>query len=160
VHDYYQLALVPGALIALPQGLFTIAAALSALGRRTTAWRPGPIALALLGSMVLFSFGRTISFHSWYSIDSEKEYFCSMLRPLLGPQDLVVFANYTSPDVMYCLDRRGWLVPEEASKADYMAALAAEGAAVLVMPKPVSPTLAENRTLIFSTGRWAAYRLR
>jgi hypothetical protein len=159
-HDYYVLAVVPGALIALPAGVFTMAAALSRAVRGRLGLTPARAAAAIAWTMCLFCFGRSISFHSWYSVDVDKEYFCSALRPALRPDDLVVFANYNSPDLLYCLDRRGWLLLEEASTAPYLAHLTAQGASVLVAPVPVPPELSADRPPLVSTQRWVSYRLK
>ena len=79
-HDYYQLALIPGALIALPEGLFVLAGALSRALRAGAAATPLAGAFVLAWTMMLFCFGRSISFHSWYEIDADKLRVCSALR--------------------------------------------------------------------------------
>jgi hypothetical protein len=157
VHDYYLLAVVPGALIALPAGAFAVAGALARASGKLT---PAPVGAIIAATMCVFCFGRTISFHSWYSVDLRKEYFCSALKPLLGPEDVIVFANYNSPDLLYCLDRRGWLLLEEASTPQHLAALTAQGASILIAPVPVPAPLSEQREPLLSTLGWVAYRLK
>lgn len=159
-HDYYLLAVVPGALISIPEGIVAIARALARAAAGRMVLRAQPVAFVLVWTMALFCFGRSISFHSWYEVDSDKEYFCSALPPMLRPGELVVFANYNSPDLLYCLDHRGWLLLEGASTPETLSRLTAEGASVLVMPLPGPPGLAPASPPLLATERWVAYRLK
>lgn len=159
VHDYYQLVVAPGALVAIPEGLFMVAATIAVSLRAKLPASAGRVALVLAWSMCLYCFGRSISFHSWYEIDEDKRHVCDTLRPSLGPGDLVVFAEYNSPDLLYCLDHRGWLLSVSESTPARLASVAADGASVLVMPREGRRELPGDRQPILSTQGWLVYRL-
>ena len=81
-HDYYQLALVPAGVIAIPAGILAIAQ--WARQRLPPAWTVQRIAGTLVWMMVVSCFVRSVSFHSWYEVDQDKLRFCSLLRPQLA----------------------------------------------------------------------------
>ena len=138
VHDYYQLALVPGALIAMPEGLAVLGELLSRVLPARAADTPLAGSFVLAWTMMLFCFGRSVSFHSWYEVDADKLRVCTALRSALAPHDLIVFTNYNSPDVLYCLDRRGWLLGPAETTSARLAEVLDQGASVLVSPRQES----------------------
>jgi hypothetical protein len=109
--------------------------------------------------MLLSCFIRSVSFHSWYEIDQDKLRFCSILAPQLAPGDLVVFADYTSPDVLYCLDRRGWLHQGPPLTIEQVGHRRDAGADVLVMPTSSAERLGAVGPVIARTDEWLAVRL-
>ena len=156
-HDYYQLALVPAGMMAIPAGILAIAR--WARQRLPETWTVQRVTVALLWMMLLSCFIRSVSFHSWYEVDQEKLRFCSLLRPQLAPGELVVFADYTSPDVMYCLDRRGWLHQGPPMTVEQVGHRRDSGADVLVMPMSSAEALAGVGQPIARTNDWLAVRL-
>jgi hypothetical protein len=156
-HDYYQLALVPACVMAIPTGILAIAQ--WARQRLPPAWTVQRVTVTLLWMMMLSCFIRSVSFHSWYEVDQEKLRFCSLLRPQLAPGELVVFADYTSPDVMYCLDRRGWLHQGPPMTVEQVGHRRDSGADVLVMPASSAAVLGGAGPLIARTDEWLAIRL-
>ena len=156
-HDYYQLALVPACMMAIPTGILAIAQ--WARQRLPDAWTVQRITVTLLWMMLLSCFIRSVSFHSWYEIDQDKLRFCSILAPQLAPGDLVVFADYTSPDVLYCLDRRGWLHQGPPLTIEQVGHRRDAGADVLVMPTSSAERLGAAGPVIARTGEWLAVRL-
>jgi hypothetical protein len=107
--------------------------------------------------LVVSSFVRSVSFHSWYEVDSDKQQFCEELVPLLQRSDLVAFADYGSPDLLFCLDRRGWLLHAEESTPARLGEIIRQGASVLVMQNswPARPAVAP----LVATKRWLAFRV-
>ena len=156
-HDYYQLALVPAGVMAIPVGILAIAR--WARQRLPETWTVQRVAVTLLWMMLLSCFIRSVSFHSWYEVDQEKLRFCSLLRPQLAPGELVVFADYTSPDVMYCLDRRGWLHQGPPMTVDQVGHRRDSGADVLVMPMSSAAALGGVGRPIARTDEWLAVRI-
>jgi Dolichyl-phosphate-mannose-protein mannosyltransferase len=156
-HDYYQLAMVPAGVIAIPAGILAIAQ--WARERLPPAWTVQRIAGTLVWMMVVSCFVRSVSFHSWYEVDQDKLRFCSLLRPQLAAGELVVFADYTSPDVLYCLDRRGWLHQGPPMTVEQVRQRKDSGADVLVMPMSSAEALSGTGTPIARTNEWLAIRL-
>jgi hypothetical protein len=156
-HDYYQLALVPACMMAIPTGILTIAQ--WAHRRLPDAWTVQRITITLLWMMLLSCFIRSVSFHSWYEVEQEKLQFCSILRPQLAAGELVVFADYTSPDLLYCLDRRGWLHQGPPLTMEQVGHRKDDGADVLVMPMASTERLGSAGPVIARTNDWLAVRL-
>jgi hypothetical protein len=156
-HDYYQLALVPACMMAIPTGILAIAQ--WARQRLPDAWTVQRITVTLLWLMLLSCFIRSVSFHSWYEVDQDKLRFCSILRPQLAPGELVVFADYTSPDLLYCLDRRGWLHQGPPLTIEQVGHRKDAGADVLVMPMSSAERLGGAGREIARTNEWLAVRL-
>ncbi|HKH68735.1 MAG TPA: hypothetical protein VKA75_15310, partial [Reyranella sp.] len=156
-HDYYQLALVPAGMIAIPAGILAIAH--WARPRLPEAWTVQRIAGTLVWMMVVSCFVRSVSFHSWYEVDQDKLRFCSLLQPQLAPGELLAFADYNSPDVMYCLDRRGWFYQGPPMTVEQVREVQAKGADVLVMPMSSAEALSGAGATIARTNDWLAVRL-
>jgi hypothetical protein len=156
-HDYYQLALVPAGVITIPAGILALGQ--WARPRVPPAWTVQRLSVTLLWLMLLSCFVRSVSFHSWYEVDQDKLRFCSLLRPQLAPGELLVFADYNSPDLMYCLDRRGWFHVAPAMTIEQVRALRARGADVLVMPMSSAAALAGEGPQLARTDEWLAVRL-
>jgi len=156
-HDYYQLALVPAGVIAIPAGILAIAH--WARQRLPEAWTVQRVAVTLLWMMLLSCFIRSVSFHSWYEVDQDKLRFCSLLQPQLAPGELLVFADYNSPDVMYCLDRRGWFYQGPPMTVEQVREMREKGADVLVMPMSSAAALGGIGPPIARTNDWMAIRL-
>ena len=156
-HDYYQLALVPACMMAIPTGILTIAQ--WARQRLPDGWTLQRVTVTLLWMMLLSCFIRSVSFHSWYEVEQEKLQFCSMLRPQIAAGELVVFADYTSPDLLYCLDRRGWLHQGPPLTIEQVGHRKDAGADLLVMPMSSAERLGSVGPAIARTKEWLAIRL-
>ena len=144
-------------MIAIPAGILAIAQ--WARQRLPHAWTVQRIAGTLVWMMLVSCFVRSVSFHSWYEVDQDKLRFCSLLRPQLAAGELLVFADYTSPDVMYCLDRRGWLHQGPPMTVEQVRHRRDSGADVLVMPMSSAEALSGTGTPIARTNEWLAIRL-
>lgn len=132
-HNYYQLQVIP--IAAVLAGLGTVSW-INELGDRRGWGRATRLygATTITALCVLSAFVRSVNFHSWYELGADRVQACADLRPRLAPDDLVAFFGYLSPDILYCLDRRGWALGEEWVTAKGMRQIAAEGADVIVVP--------------------------
>lgn len=130
-HNYYQLTIVPvGAVLA---GLGVSTAVQRAGERRAwTADRRLRAGAAVLAVALLTAFVRSVSAHNWYEVDRGKLRLCEELAPLLQPGERVAFASDRSPDMLFCLHRKGWLLQPEEATETRLREIAAEGAAVFV----------------------------
>lgn len=105
-HDYYQLALMPVAPFLASSGLIYIADQFGSARRRDQR-------LALfLGLAVVSTFVRHVSAHSWYEYSPGDVAVCEALARLSAPADRIAFAGYNDPKIMFCADRKGWLLAE------------------------------------------------
>ena len=102
-HDYYLLPVVmtsaPLAALGILHGAVP---ALTRFSRQTAM-------TAVLVLILLSSFVRAASFHSWYEWDSAEADLCDAGIAVLTPQERVLFADIDDPKLMFCLDVRGWL---------------------------------------------------
>jgi hypothetical protein len=130
--NYYQLVIAPIGAVLAGLGIIEWVGRLAALGQ----WREDrrAIVTAILVSVCVFStFIRSASFHSWYEVDSARLRLCQDLGPTLKPQDRVAFIGTFSPDVLFCLDHRGWLY-SETTPANELRYLATAPADVVIAP--------------------------
>lgn len=159
-HNYYQLPIVP--LGAALTGL-GLTAAVDRIGstRRWSAERRLNACAAVLGIALLSTFVRSVSAHNWYEVDRRKSRLCGDLIPLLLPGERVAFVNDPSPDILFCVHRKGWLLtPEEATEAR-LREVEHEGAAVFVTQKrfeEVRRFLQELGEPLLETPDFVAYR--
>ena len=136
-HDYY---LLPIGMTASPLAALGIVngavPALTRFSRET--------ALATVLALVLMSsFVRAASFHSWYEWDPSEADLCQAGPSVLKPRERVLFADIGEPRLMFCLDVQGWLVGRNEPVAALDRARA-EGATAIVTwsAKEVTPQTA------------------
>jgi 4-amino-4-deoxy-L-arabinose transferase-like glycosyltransferase len=158
-HDYYQVAVVPVALMPVTTGIREGIRAL-----HPPALTYVTAVTLVLAAMLLSTFVRSVSFHSWYEYDLDRVQLCRELRTQLRPRELVAFLDYPSPDLLVCLDRHGWLFSAGAWSATDVLRIWQQGAAILVVPAPGLPaTIPEpirgNSALVARSGHLSAYRL-
>jgi hypothetical protein len=158
-HDYYQVAVVPVAVVLVVIG---VRDGIRVVSRTDRGYVTG--VTFVLAAMLLSTFVRSVSFHSWYEYDLDRVQMCRDLQPQLQSRDLVVFLDYPSPDLLFCLDRHGWLFEAGRWTASDLFAVWRQGAAVLVVPSSVPPAaipraVKERSALIAHSGHLAAYRL-
>jgi hypothetical protein len=159
VHDYYQIAVVPTAVMLIAIGVTDGLRALR-LDERSHA-----LALtSVLAVMLLSTFVRSVSFHSWYEHDPDRVQLCRDLQPQLAPRALVAFFDYPSPDLLFCLDRHGWLFAAGRWSADDVTSVWKQGADVIVLPAPLSQAalpeaMRDRSVLIARSGHLSAYRV-
>ena len=63
-----------------------------------------------MGSPTLRLFVRSVSFHSWYDVPYARVGICDELVRVLAPDQRVAFAHYGSPDILFCVNRKDWLL--------------------------------------------------
>jgi hypothetical protein len=131
-HDYY---LLPVGMTAAP--LAALGILHGAVPALTRVLRERALAI-LLTLVVLSSFVRAASFHSWYEWDARDEELCEDGRAVLKPGDRVVFVDIDDPALMFCLDVKGWLFGKGEPVASLERSLAG-GAAAAVVPIDADP---------------------
>ena len=133
-HNYYQLPIVPVATVLTALG---IVGAVTARSQRNRWWRENSVRVyaAVLWVAAISTFVRSVSAHNWYEIDRGRLRLCDDLRPLLTDSDRLVFVNDQSPDMLFCLNRKGWLLNEHESSAQNLRRIGEAGGSVVVVHK-------------------------
>jgi hypothetical protein len=157
IHDYYQLVAVPiGSVLVAAGGV----AAAERFGRESIDARLR-WAVALIALMIASAFLRSIN--SWYGVPWEKAHLCSAGRDQLAPADRVVLAGYQNPDLLFCLDRKGWILPDATASPGRVRELRDAGAAAVLVMNPGSDQLTEwldhNGRRVVENRRFRLYKL-
>jgi hypothetical protein len=158
-HDYYQLAILPIGAVLVGLG---VAAAVEAAARRgwPTARRQW-LAAGLLWILAVTTAIRSLSAHSWYEIEPGRLDLCRAIAAQVDPEDRLLFVNYPSPDVMFCVDRPGWIL-DWPTRAPQVEEAARAGASIVLVPpadaERLGPLL-EGARLLAASPELAAYRL-
>ncbi len=111
-HNYYQLPIVPVAAVLIGLG---VTQAVQRRGDRrgwTSDQRVRALAVVVWLTAVT-TFVRVVSAHSWYEVSPARVCICEELTQVLKPNQRVAFAHYGSPDILFCVDRRGWLLQDD-----------------------------------------------
>jgi MFS family permease len=159
-HNYYQLPIAP--IWAVLAGL-GVATAVDRIGARR-AWSADGQSYAAAGILaiaLLSTFARSVSAHNWYQVDDAKVRLCNELAPRLLPGERVAFASDMSPDMLFCLHRKGWLMQPEQATGTRLREIAAEGAAVFVTRKEHEEIRRELQTMgdpLLETPDFVAFR--
>jgi len=164
VHDYYQLPIVPIAAVLVGQG---VVHALDALTRRKLIVTDGAqlrVLAMVVGLMVFSTWARSVSAHSWYEVDWRKVHLCETADSLLSTNDRLLFVGYNNPDLLFCMDKKGWLLPEHLSDAQHITEAWIAGATVAVIPASydsadVTEQIRASGTVLVSNDAFRVYRL-
>lgn len=133
-HNYYQLPVVPIATVLASLGIVGTVTTLS--GRYHWHWTKGlTVYSAILWVAAMSTLIRSVSAHNWYEQDRSRLRLCEDLKPQLADTDRLVFVNEQSPDMLFCLDRKGWLLNEDQSTVGYIRHLTQAGGSVVVLHK-------------------------
>jgi hypothetical protein len=137
-HDYYQLAVIPVASSLVAFGLWRLAH----VGGGGPGRRRG-ILVAALAIAVASTFIRSVSAHSWYDYPASQVELCRAVNELSRPDERVVLLGTTDPKLLFCMDRKGWVLP---SLDDDLAVRDAwqHGATLTFIPKPLTNQKAER----------------
>jgi hypothetical protein len=158
-HDYYQLAILPiGAVLV---GLGVVAAVEEAARRGWPAARRQWLAAALLWLLAITTAVRSLSAHSWYEVEAARLELCRTIARQLEAEDRLLFVNYPSPDVMFCVDRPGWILDWPARAPEVQQA-ARDGASIVLVPPADARQLGillDGARLLAASPELAAYRL-
>ena len=160
-HDYYQLAIMPIAAIVIAPALH----ALTTVGPAHRLYQYSHQALALvLGLAALTSFVRSASFHSWYDYGADSALFCDSVNQFADPGDRVVFVGNNDPALLFCMDRKGWLLIPEESTEERVRQIRQAGAKLAVVPgaplnDKVWKLLKTEAWPVFTAGRIVVFRL-
>jgi hypothetical protein len=144
-HNYYQLPVVPVATVLVALGATD---AVRRVGDRR-AWT-GDRRVAALAVVVwlaaVSTFVRAASFHSWYEVDRTRARFCEELTRVLAPDQRVAFAHDGSPDILFCIDRKGWLLGDHELTAERLSELLGRDA-LIVTPARFEETVGLLETI-------------
>ena len=160
-HNYYQLPIVPVATVLI--ALAIVEAASRVAQRR--GWRREQMVMLVAGIVwlaVMGAFARSVSAHNWYELDAGRVTLCQDVRPLLSETDRVVFVNERSPDVLFCLDRKGWLLNEHEGNMDYLRRFAAQGGSIVIVraSHPVRAELDAAASRLLASTEYVVYRMK
>jgi hypothetical protein len=160
-HNYYQLPIVPIGVVLTALGVATAIERRHAAGQWTEERRVNAYA-AVLAAALLTTFIRSVSAHNWYEVDQRRLALCDALSVALLPDDRVAFANNLSPDLLFCINRKGWLLEEFESTPERFRQLARDGATVFVTARTYEATvqaLAVFGPPLVQTRAYVAYRV-
>jgi hypothetical protein len=158
-HNYYQLPIVPIGTVLTSVGIIAAVRGLS----HWYGWKPASRLAACAGILWLAAtstFVRNVSAHNWYEVDHARWRLCADLEPLLVPSDRVVFVNEPNPDMLFCLDRKGWLLNDPTITLEQLRKLSAEGGSVVVSRKsdPLSVGLKQAAQRVLETPDFVVHR--
>jgi len=157
-HDYYQLPLIPMAVLLEARGLGVLS---TTLGGGSEARRAYALAL-LLGALSLSTFIRLVSANSWYEYRAADVTMCEAIRTASAPDDRVAFIGDNNPQMLYCIDRKGWLLSAGESTEPRIKEILDRGARLIVLSRALpdgtvrqllaaagTPILANERVEVF-----------
>jgi hypothetical protein len=164
-HDYYQLAVTPVACTLIPLGLDELVRRVTGgpvgaeMSGRTTA-----IVLFTLCALAFSTFVRSASFHSWYELETGQPELCRASEEFLEKEDLLLFVGYNSPQLMFCMDRKGWLLADHESQEERVLRAWRDGASVVVVrstfqSEPLGRWMDRSGRLLFENREWKVLRL-
>ena len=158
-HDYYQLAILP--LGAVLVGLGVVATVEAAARRGWSAARRQTLAAGLLWVLAVTTAVRSLSAHSWYEVEPGRLDLCRAIAPQMAPRDRLLFVNYLSPDVMFCVDRPGWILDWPAGASEIEQAKRDGASIALVPPADVRSLdgLLAGAKVLAASSELVAYRL-
>lgn len=157
-HNYYQLPIVPPAICAMALGLTT---AVERIGQRRSWTSDRLIAgvAAVVWLAALTTFIRAASAHSWYEVDYDRVHICEELVRTVPPGRRLAFLHYGSPDLLFCSDRKGWILQDIEVQPARLAELLDKNAVIVVetrFPETVR-MLEQIGTPVTSTPAFVAY---
>jgi hypothetical protein len=158
IHDYYQLAVMPIAPSLVSLGLVRLVD-LTSRSRQRRAMMTGLLAFAAFAS-----FARSASAHSWYEYSNEDLTLCGRVQELTRTTERVMVLETSDPSFLFCIDRKGWLLPAWESDEGHIQDAARQGGAVVVISttsqnRPVVQFLEEHGTKIASSTERIVVRL-
>lgn len=157
-HNYYQLPVVPPAVCAIALGLVT-AVDRSGARRSWPVERRIAVLAALIWVAAVSTFVRAASAHSWYEVDYTRVHICEELRRVVPPDQRLAFVHYGSPDLLFCVDRKGWILQDHEVTPARLAELLDRNAVIVLetrFPETVR-VLDQMGTQVASTPSFVAY---
>ena len=161
-HNYYQLPIVPIGTVLASAG---IVASVRTLSSRRAWTRTRTIAAyaGILWIAAISTFVRSVSAHNWYELNTARLRLCEDLKPLLSEEERVAFVHDPNPDVLFCLDRKGWLLNDPqitpATIRDWTTAGGASAVAIVRKDDPRNADMERSFDRILETPDFLAYRL-
>ena len=160
-HNYYQLPIVPVAAVLMAVGIVDTSERLVAQ-RRWSRFSLYVTCAAMVAATAITTFGRSVSFHSWYEIDPAVVFLCNETRAQLGPSERVVIVGSKSPALLFCLDRKGWLLDGEEARPQRLAEILDEGPRTIIVEHTAEEAhrfLRDKSRIALTTGSWTVYRI-
>jgi hypothetical protein len=148
-HDYYQLAIMP------------VAPALAALGivRVTSPEQPSAssvrrdtVLAVVLALAAIATFMRLASANSWFEYQAYDVELCRAIQAPSQPAERIVFVYEGNPRLMFCSDRKGWLL-DAKDLPSLQETIAAGGRLVVLLRELDAP---EIRAFLATEGRVVA----
>ena len=161
-HNYYQLPIVPVGTVTASVGVVT---AVRTLTRRHEWTRSRTIAAyaVVLWIAAMSTFGRSVSAHNWYELNTARLRLCEDLKPLIRTTERVAFVHDPNPDVLFCLDRKGWLLNDPeitlTTIRDWTTAGNVTAVAVIARDDPMRSELEGSAERMLETPDFLAFRL-
>jgi hypothetical protein len=160
-HNYYQLPIVPVGTVLASLGIVETVNALS--GRYRWHRMQNLVAYAVILWLIAMStLIRNVSAHNWYELNHSRVRLCEDLKPLLADTDRLIFLNEQSPDMLFCLHRKGWLLNQDESTVAHIRNLTQEGGSIVVLHKKDDQLRAQLDALgqpLAETPDFLAYRM-
>ena len=111
-HDYYQLALMPIASVTAAPAILWMAGRFGHTNDRRVA-----AAAWILSVAALCTFVRLVSAHSWFEYSLDDVVMCEAIQRESRVEDKLLFIGDNNPQMLFCADRKGWLLaPAESSR--------------------------------------------
>jgi hypothetical protein len=117
--------------------------------------RRGSLLAVALGVAALSTFVRSASAHSWYEYPTSDVELCRSIGAVSAPRDRVVVLGSSDPKLLFCIDRKGWLLPSPEDESALRTAWEG-GARLVVVPRSfpdgsVRRFLAETGSVVLAT---------
>jgi dolichyl-phosphate-mannose-protein mannosyltransferase len=129
IHDYYQLAVMPVTPSLVSFGLVRLVDTF-----RSSSERRRHLLAAALGVAALATFVRSASAHSWYEYATADVELCRSIAAVSLPDERLVMLGTSDPKLLFCVDRRGWLLPAPVDEQSLRRTWEA-GGRLVVVPK-------------------------
>ena len=119
---------------------------------------------AALGLAVVASFVRAASAHSWYELDNDELAACRSIQSMSDAGDRVVIIGDKSPQLLFCIDRKGWLLGDYEADEARIRGIWHDGARLAVLlhsfdAPNLRRLLADNGRLVLNTPTLELYAL-
>ena len=107
----------------------------------------------------LATFIRAASAHSWYEVAYDRLHICDALVRTVPPTQRLAFLHYGSPDLLFCSDRKGWILQDYEVEPKRLAELLDRSAVLVVETRfPETVRLLEQLgTPVATTPAFVAY---
>jgi hypothetical protein len=147
-HDYYQLAIMPVVPALATLGILHVTDRQAAAppGRKDT------LLAVVLALAAVTTFARLAKADSWLDYAAHDVELCRRIQMASEPDERIVFVNEGNPRMMFCSDRKGWLL--DYATLPKLEEVVAAGARLAVLPRQFDD--AKVRSYLTSHGHLVA----